>query len=184
MVVELDWRDSLDKVFRALEAQAKWAILARQLGESIRARADLPARVRTVWEQAGVLSLLAAETCVMIDRDKMGRSLEAEFDSELTLLYFLTGWVQAASAHGQTVDGAANLKAMIAELETMRSEALDNWPWTPTKRDWDEGIADFERGDSLPADEAFAEIAGTDKETWLRRVEEYKRRRGGGDAAQ
>ena len=82
--------------------------------------------------------------------------------------------------HGQTVEGAAELQTTIAELEGMRARHWNNWPWTPTKEEWNEGVADFQRGDSLPADEAFAEIARMDRDAWLRRVEEYKRRRGRG----
>ncbi len=183
MVVDLGFRDSWDRVFKALEAQADWVTLARRLGQDIRANADWPVHVRAAWQRAGLLSCLAAETGVTIDRDALGQELAAVFDAALESLHFLRTWAREAEAHGQTVEGAAELQTTIAELEGMRAEALDNWPWTPTKEEWNEGVADFQRGDSLPADEAFAEIARMDRDAWLRRVEEYKRRRGGEDVA-
>jgi len=178
VVIDLQLRDSWDKVFRALETQAKWPTLAEQLGREIRAAADTPARVRAEWLQMGMLSFLAAETGVPLDRDTLGQKLAATFDAALASLRLLEHWTRLALVHDQTISETVDLQALLVEVEAMRAEALDNWPWTPTKEEWEEGVADFERGDSLPADEAFAEIAGTDKESWLRRVEEYKQRRG------
>jgi hypothetical protein len=175
--------DNIEKVFRALEGQARWKTIAELLAVHIRQSADVPARTRDFWRYVGTVSLQAIEARAQIDHDELGQILKTNIDNGLAQLYLLSNWVRDAAKQGQVVENAADLQALIHDQETIRSEALDNWPWTPTKEEWDEAVAEFERGDSLPADEAFAEIAGVEKAEWLRRVEEYKRRRGGEGAA-
>ena len=81
-----------------------------------------------------------------------------------------------AEEEGERIPSAAYLGRTIAEVERLRAEALDNWPWPPTPEVVAEAVADYERGDSLPPDEAFVEIAGVSKDARLSRVREYRDR--------
>jgi hypothetical protein len=108
-----------------------------------------------------------------------GERLREAFDSRLRVLVTLRKWAGRAEEAGHRVAGAADLEGAIAEVERLRADTLNHWPWPPTPEEVAEAVAEYERGDSLPLDEAFAEIAGVSKEAWLERVEEHKRRRDG-----
>lgn len=58
-------------------------------------------------------------------------------------------------------------------VEAIPFEVDDDGP-VPT---YDEVMAEYQRGETLDIVDAFAEIAGVDPETWLRRIEEQKAKR-------
>ncbi len=175
-------RAILDKPFRLMEKRSDWPAMATTLDALIRANEDVPGDVRETWRLSGVTSKEAAANGRLIDRDENGRNLAATIDAGLAFLRFLDGWVSAVQSHGQVVPSAEALRAMIADVESIRSEALDNWPWTPTKEEWEEAIAEFERGESVDIDDAFAAANGLSREEWLRLVEDRRRAlAGGGD---
>ena len=140
------FRDSWDRVFKPPgSVQADWVTLCGDWGRTF-ARTRI-GRFMSVppGSAAGLLSCLAAETGVTIDRD-----LRWAWSWRLSLMPPSNRSTSSApgretEAHGQTVEGAAELQTTIAELEGMLAEALDNWPWTPTKEEWDG------RGCRLPA---------------------------------
>lgn len=65
--------------------------------------------------------------------------------------------------------------AAVAALsrEAIPFEVDDDEP-VPT---YEEVMAEYERGETLDIVDAFAEIVGVDRETWLRQVEEHKAKR-------
>jgi predicted RNase H-like HicB family nuclease len=44
-------------------------------------------------------------------------------------------------------------------------------------KDVEEGLAEWKRGETVPLDDAFAQIAGMSKEDWLKKVEAHKAQR-------
>lgn len=175
-------REALDEPFRRMEAESQWPALAQTLDALIRANEGIPDCIRETWQLTGAMSLECANAGRPFDRDKAGKNLAATIGAGLTLLRFLAGWVEKVQAQGQDVPSALALQRMIAEVEAVRSEALDNWPWAPTKEEWDAAVAEFERGDSVDVDDAFAAANDMSREEWTRLVEERRRAlAGGGD---
>jgi hypothetical protein len=71
---------------------------------------------------------------------------------------------------GRAVPGYDRLAEADDEVRRLDENLFRHWP------SFREPIEEAP-GEPLPLDEAFAEIAGVDRETWLRRVEEHKRKR-------
>jgi hypothetical protein len=79
----------------------------------------------------------------------------------------------AGSSNGE--DLVRVLEGAIQSVEAATRSVLERWPvGSPEERA--EAKAAIVRGETLDADEAFAEIAGTDVETWRKNIDEYKRR--------
>ena len=62
----------------------------------------------------------------------------------------------------------------IEDVRRMEAGILGRWPHF-TDKDMADALSELEGGECLEPAEAFAQIAGVDKETWLQRVEERKR---------
>jgi hypothetical protein len=109
------------------------------------------------------------------DFQQYGTDLLAVLDATQHNLDIVRGWVRGAESTGQTVGRATDLKRAAEELVALRREIEDRWPWI-NEQIIAEAKAELARGEFLELDEAFAQIAGVDKETWLKRVEEHKKR--------
>ncbi len=83
-------------------------------------------------------------------------------------------WIQDVEQTGHAVEGARELDAALEAVQNLKDQLFRHWPWFS-----DEDIAlarlEEERGELLDLDDAFAAIAGVDKESWLRRVEGRER---------
>jgi hypothetical protein len=176
-------RDTLEHVFRILEAKNDYAELARQINANLEENGLLPEELRAAWEEGGRLSRVAALAGTPLDRDALGRKLTAAFDSGLSLLLMFRDWSTRAKGHGSEVPAFSRLEARIAEVESLRSQALDAWPWTPAAADVERMVAECEGGDSTSLDETFARAAGMTEEAWGRLIEERRRQRGVGAGA-
>lgn len=149
--------------------------MAREAEVAIAECLDIPVSARALWQSIGRSIYRMVERKEIVDWVYYGEWLQKIFDSSLSVFLALRQWVRKAEEVGQGVSNAAQVEEAIADLTRLRSEALDNWPWPPTPEEVAEAVAEYERGDSLPLDEAFAEIAGVTKEEWLARVEERRR---------
>jgi hypothetical protein len=107
-----------------------------------------------------------------------GNEVLGVIDTYARVLDTVKGWVQAAEQEGQRVPRAAELARAADELAALRKEVVERWPWI-SERSIAEARAEIARGEFLELDDAFEQIAGVDKETWLKRVEEHKRRKQG-----
>jgi hypothetical protein len=181
MVIEIDLsvREQIKQFMSALRDREMWADLAALVEDDIPRAQQVPEHLRAAWKSMGMLSFLGAKHNLPLDRDSVGRRFQSVIDSVLEWLRFLRSRAQEASSHGQKVQGLPRLDEVIREIEAFRSEVFDSWPWTPTKEEWDEAVAEFERGGGVDIDDAFAEAAGVSREEWLRLVEQRRRTRDG-----
>src|SRR5262245_13986507 len=81
---------------------------------------------------------------------------------------------RSVESRGYIVDGIPELEQAIIDLERLRVLVFDHWRQTPTDQEVSEARAAFDRGECLPPDEAFAEIAGVSVETWRDRVRQRR----------
>jgi hypothetical protein len=179
MVLDIGYQSASRQIMSALRDREEWPDLARLVEDDIRRALPAPEHLRAAWQEMGKLSLLSATHNLPLDRDAVGHRLESLIASELELLSYLRARADEVRSHGQNVPSLPQLLETIRKVEALRSEALDNWPWTPTKQEWDEAAAEFERGEGVDIDDAFAEAAGVSREEWLRLVEERRRTEAG-----
>jgi hypothetical protein len=168
-----------EQIMSALRDRQMWAELAGVVEEDIHRVLQAPEDLRAAWKSMGMLSWLGAKHSLPLDRDSVGHRFQSIIDTVLEWLRYLRRAAQEVSSHGQAVPGLPRLVEVIGEVEALRSEVFDNWPWTPTKEEWDEATAEFRRGEGVDTDDAFAEAAGVSRAEWLRLVEERRRTKDG-----
>ncbi|HEX5270653.1 MAG TPA: hypothetical protein VFW33_09215, partial [Gemmataceae bacterium] len=178
MVIDID-PGVREQVMSALRDRGKWADLAALVEKDIQRVLQAPDQLRADWQSLGKLSWLGAVHNLPLDRDSVGRKFQAIIDSVLDWLRHLRGTAQEVSSHGQPVPSLPRLLGVIREVETLRAEVFDNWPWAPSREEWEEAVGEFERGGGVDIDDAFAEAAGVSREEWLRLVEERRRAKDG-----
>jgi hypothetical protein len=83
-------------------------------------------------------------------------------------------WQAAEAPVGKDVE--VRLGGAIQAVLQAKQSVLDRWP-VGSDQEIAEAQAAASRGEGLDLDDAFAQIAGVDVETWRQRVEEYKRDR-------
>ncbi len=91
-----------------------------------------------------------------------------------TILAGLDGAIQAVAAFAEHT--TQPLSGVQAELEEIRREHLDTWPWF-RQEDLDQARAEATRGETVDMDDAFAAIAGVSREEWQRRVDAYEKQK-------
>jgi hypothetical protein len=74
-------------------------------------------------------------------------------------------------AHEEWGERRAALDQAADAIEQMLRRFSEEWP---VDTEEEGATTDADGGGALPIDDAFAEIAGVDRETWLRRMEERK----------
>jgi hypothetical protein len=83
-------------------------------------------------------------------------------------------WKAAGSPGGE--EFVLRLDKAIKAVAEVKRSLLERWP-VGSPQEIAEAKAAIARGETLDADESFAEIAGVDVEKWRQSVEEYKGRR-------
>jgi len=68
------------------------------------------------------------------------------------------------------------LRGVQAELEQIRQEHLDRWPWL-TQEDLDKAREEAARGDTIDIDDAFPAIAGVSRAEWESKLEAYQQKK-------
>jgi hypothetical protein len=99
------------------------------------------------------------------------------FDEEIRLLQALRTILEEVRSTGRVVDSARDLDRVLAEATARRERLFAHWePFT--KDDERQALEDIAKGTRFPElDDAMAQIAGMDKESWLRKVQEYAKTR-------
>ncbi len=167
----------IDESFAERMAARHFDGMAREGQAAITACLDYPDIVRAEWRCVGREIWDLVQRREPVDWLGLGGSMQEMFDSSMEVLNALRRWVQSVEEAGGRVNNAESLEETIDGVTSLRSEVLDGWPWPPSPEEITEAMAEFEHGDSLPLDEAFAEIAGVSKEEWLAKVEAYQRKR-------
>jgi hypothetical protein len=106
--------------------------------------------------------------------EETGQELRRSFDKGWHILNELDGLVQSFEQVGGTIEGAETLATRIEQVQRLEASIFDRWP-NFTEQDLADALAEHKKGNCLDVADAFAQIAGVDKEAWLRRVEERKR---------
>jgi hypothetical protein len=83
-------------------------------------------------------------------------------------------WQAAGSPAG--ADFAYRLDGAIQAVAQAKQNVLERWP-VGSDEEIAAARASAARGEGLDVDEAFAQIAGVDVETWLKRVQDHERDR-------
>jgi hypothetical protein len=174
---------TMDEAFSEAWSAGRLDELSREAEEAVREFVDLPERVQEQQWKAFQTLLARYEAREPIEPDWSARTMGEILDSALELLTTLQKWVRQLEGTGRSVPDTGRVDRDILTLERMREEALRHWSWPPTPEEIAEWDSEDER-DSLPLDEAFAEIAGVSKDEWLARVEKRRKElRGDSDHA-
>src|SRR5437899_1663672 len=157
-------------IAEAWKSERHKAIVAGNLRGLLRFSQEIPNVLRHHWQST--LDLIALR--LIEDYEETGQELRKAFEKALHILSRLEGLVQSFEQAGGVVEGAEALATRIEDVRRMEAGILGRWPHF-TDKDMADALSELEGGECLEPAEAFAQIAGVDKETWLQRVEERKR---------
>lgn len=100
----------------------------------------------------------------------------AMFRGDLEFMKSIQEEVQLLQQAGQSVSGAADLENAIRKTERLRDDVFRYWDES-SEEDLRLAREEVARGEGLELTDAFAEVAGVDRDTWRYKVEEYQRSR-------
>jgi hypothetical protein len=166
----------IDETFAEHQAAGRLDELTYEARVAVSEYATLAARVCEEWKERGRTLSTAWSAGRYAEVESLANSLPEMFDSAIQVLETLHRWLTLLGAAGLSVPPASAVSPALESIRQMQHEALEHWTGPPTEEEVAEAIADYENGDSLPLDEAFAEIAGVSVEEWLQRVEDYKQK--------
>jgi hypothetical protein len=144
--------------------------LAEDLEEIVKLCLDWPDAARRLWNLT--VDRIAARR--IRNFQATGEALRELFDTTLRFLDGFHHWTEDLKRRGLSIGYVEELGRAAEELRQLRTYAVSHWPWIDEAM-VAEAVVDYKRGDSLPLVEAFADIAGVDSATWLRRVEGHQR---------
>lgn len=87
---------------------------------------------------------------------------------------------QIASVTGQPIEGSERLRQTAEQFKQLQARLAEEWPVCSPEEEGEARMRS-ESGQAMELNDAFAEIAGVDRATWLEHVAEHKQRhpRGG-----
>jgi hypothetical protein len=156
----------------------KAALEQQDLDELASACAEFPETVRAIWEAHRDEAFRDRNTdlAALLDlRLRLERLTDEHTQTVETILDLAR---QQSNGAGQPSTTVAQLEQVITRLRALKTQQGEAW-LVANREEVEEALAAARRGESLELEDAFAEIAGVDRETWLRRVEEHKQRRRG-----
>jgi hypothetical protein len=110
------------------------------------------------------------------DYDQTRKELREAFDPGLRIIARVLELVGAFERLGGTLSGASELRLANDQVRWLEKEIFEEWPWF-AELDTAKTLDDVRRGEFIDITDAFAQAAGVDRESWLRHVEEHKRRK-------
>jgi hypothetical protein len=161
---------AMAETVEAWKAEHREAMIARDVEEMVRASLDYPTMMTRLYDSAWN-RILANE---LEDYLKTGEALQDLLSQTVELLHSIRALARSFVEAGHPIERMNQLEDALARLENLKHEIIQCWPWF-SQEDIDAGRAEHARGECLELDEAFAQIAGVDKETWRKRVEEHVR---------
>jgi len=160
----------LEEEVESWKAEHNHAMLVRGVEDALRLCRNFPAALRTAWDSLFV----RARAGQIEDYHATGMTLQELFSHTLGILDTLRQWARLLEGEGYQVESVAELDRDIEEVRRFQEEIFAAWP-DFREQDVHEGLAERARGECLELDEAFASLAGVDKDAWLRRLEERRR---------
>jgi hypothetical protein len=141
--------------------------------ELIREALEFCARVRSTGE-AALRRAYAEEDPQVPPLQQEREAIEQLLSDLVSEVDRVRALVQGVAARtGQTLAGVAELATAAKGLEALKAEIAEKWP-VCSPAELAEARAAIARGEGLDLADAFAQIAGVDRETWLARVEERR----------
>ena len=137
----------------------------------VRVALDYPALLRAAWrvtfdsfrDSGDFVPVRVVEDA----RNALLRSFAEVSESMRSIQESVGAWQQKT---GLMAPGFNQIAGAMEEVRRLQEDVFRHWESLVEPMD-------EPPGDPIPVDEAFAQIAGVDKETWLRHVEEYKQKR-------
>jgi hypothetical protein len=168
--LHLDRVQSLHNVLEPWQAGTGETLTVWDAEELVRETLEFCARVRSMWEAA--LGRAFAEenpsvAALLQEREAIERLL-AELSVEVAQVRTLVQTV--ALRPGQMLSGLERLGDAAKDLEALKAEVAEKWP-VRNRAELTEARAAIDRGEGLDLADAFAQIAGVDRDTWLARVQ-------------
>jgi hypothetical protein len=154
----------------ARNSDQKKALVAKNLERFVQSSLEIPRMVRSYCNST--LDLIPAH--LIDDYQETGDELRRSFAKAMNILESIEKLVQGLGTLGGTVSNIQALREAVEEVRRLQMQVLSHWP-DFTEQDVAEALGEFERGECLEIDDAFAQIAGVDKATWLKLVEKRKR---------
>lgn len=162
----LDRTQSVERALEAWKVEHQAARAVRDMEDLIRETLDYPGLLRrleqSTWD--GLWTNPAEEI------QGSGLALQTLFDRTLSVLRDVRALAQdVAQNTGHPLEGAPQLDEAVETVARMKAAFVHQWPWledSELQKAWTE----YQRGEYLDLEDAFAQIAGVDRETWRRRV--------------
>lgn len=145
-------------------------LLGKDLARFVQNSLEIPRLLRDYANST--LDLIPAH--LIENYEQTGDDLREAFAKGITILEGIELLVHRFQNFGGTVVNSQTLTAALAETRLLESEIMAHWP-TFSEEDVKSALGEFERGQCVEVDDAFAQIAGMDREAWLSKVAERKR---------
>jgi hypothetical protein len=156
----------------SLKSNGDPAVGGRELQRIIRQCLPIPRILGDLWHS----TFERIKTHLEEDYDETERRLRECFDPGLRILARVTELIETYERRGGSVEEAAELRSALGQTRRLEAQIFEHWPRFSNK-DVAEARAALARGECLDLEDAFAQIAGVDRETWRRRVEERRQAR-------
>lgn len=167
---------ALQETVEAWQAEHHHAMMARGIEDIVRVCLDAPAIVKRVWNE----TFAKIRDGEVEDHNETRRELWTLIDNILGILDTVRGLALSWEQKGNVIAGTADLERVIAEVQKQQHFIFEHWSEF-SQETVDRAQAEYARGEFLELFDAFASIAGVDRATWLKRVEEHKRKYHGGE---
>jgi hypothetical protein len=149
----------------ALTAPRPDALSATTLEGMVRLAAAYPRQLADAWKECREGFFGTPGRCMPTGEFEVVRAnlQKAFWDAEESIRTLMENTSRLETAGGP-VPGAEALPSALEAVRRLHDEIFRHWP----------SFREGEPGEHFDAEEAFAGIAGVDRETWRRRVEERK----------
>lgn len=152
------------------------AMIARSAEDLVRLCLHAPAIVKELWSK----TFAKLRDGAVEDHNEIRRELWTLIENILKILSAARDLAHGSAQKGYLVAGISDLERAIAEVQEQKHLIFEHWSEF-SQETVDRARAEYARGEFLELFDAFASIAGVDRATWLKRVEEHKRKYHGGE---
>jgi len=152
------------------------AMIARSAEDLVRHCLHAPALVKELWRE----TFAKLRDDGIEDINETRRELWSLIENIQGILGTAREMAHGLEQNGHGLAGMPELEQAIQTVEEQKHFIFEHWGEF-TSETVDRALEEHGRGESMELDDAFASIAGVDRTTWLKRVEEHKRKYHGGE---